>query len=76
MELSIEAGLNLEPYDSGNPLWAWRARCRFPPNLCVSKVKFFSAALTDRLNSNSGFKGCGHGVAILFCSVEMRFAWG
>jgi hypothetical protein len=44
--------------------------------LCVSKMKFFSAALTDRLNSNSGFKGCGHGVAIFFCSVEMRFAWG
>jgi hypothetical protein len=76
MDLSIEAGLNLERYDSGDPFWAWRARCRFRLNLCVSKMKFFSASLTDRSNLNSGFQGCGHGVAIIFCSVEMRFAWG
>ncbi len=38
----------------------------FPPNLCVSMMKFFSAALTDGLNLNSGFEGVGMVLPLYF----------
>ncbi len=76
MDSSVKASLNSKPYDSNDRFWAWRARRRSPLNLHMSKMKYFSAALTDRSNLNSGFEGCWHGVAIIFRSVKMRFAWG
>ena len=65
-------GLNLDLYDRGDPSWASRAFCKSPSNLRVRTRKFFLAALTERSNSNIGFKGWRHGVAIVCCRIEMR----
>ena len=65
-------GLNSDPYKSGDPSWASMAFCKSPPNLRVRKRKFFSAASAVRSNSNIGFEGWRHGVAIVCRKIEIR----
>jgi hypothetical protein len=56
-----------------NVLKASSALCRsLLPNLRMRMIKFLSAALTDRSKSKIGFEGCWHGVAIVWCKIEMR----
>jgi hypothetical protein len=66
MSSRVVTGLDLDPQLRGDPCWAWSARCRSPPNLCMSKMKFLFAALVEILNSTSGYEGWWHGFAMIF----------
>ncbi len=39
--------------------------------LQMCKMKSLFAALIERSNSKSGFEGCWHGVAMMFCRIEI-----